>query len=173
MDQGRFWPRRPRRRRAVKIELSERGIFEPVEKEENVLDAVMTYLWRCGIPVFREQERVPTCWNCGAKVCKKSAAGHPDLHGYVPVRAMIRWAKDDAAKEWTKAYVKFPAAFYIEMKRPKGGRHRPAQEMFLLRTKDDGVLGFFARSLAEVRDAFATMGLFLPDPNSYTMEVTP
>lgn len=169
MEQGRFWPRR-RPRRVRKIALSERGIFEPVESEENVLDAVMAYLWSCGIPVFREQERVPTCWQCGAKVCKKSAAGHPDLHGYVPVRALIRWAKDDPAKDLIKAYVKLPPVFYIEMKRPKGGRHRPSQEMFLLRTKDDGVLGFFAKSVAEVRAGFQTIGVYLPDPNSYSVE---
>lgn len=172
MDQRRFWARNfGRRPRGTKrVALSDRGIYEPVETEENVVGAVTDFLWRCGIPVFRQRERVPTCWKCFAKVCKESEAGHPDLHGYIPVRAAIRWAKDEGSKEWARANLKHPIPYYIEVKRPKGGRKRPAQILFAQRAVDDGVLAFFAKSAHEVRQAFANIGILLPDPNTYTME---
>jgi hypothetical protein len=176
MEQMRFWGKKrlfktPRLR---KIILSERGIFEPALREEDVLGEIHSMLWACGIPVFRERERIPKvrahCDRCrnvfDVWVGKPSEAGHPDLHGHIPIHAVIRFAASQELREWACAQLRFPIPFYIETKRPKGGVHRPAQEAFIARANEHHALALFARSWKEVIKGFQSIGLTLPEGNS-------
>jgi hypothetical protein len=169
MDQQRFWSKNRKWEKAIrrprKIELSARGIYEPVELEEDVLQTTYSLLWFSGIPVFRERERIPkvsvTCEDCGRKwmqwVGRPSEAGHPDLHGWVPFKKlppMYRASTPNGSA----------VPFYIEMKRPKGGIHSEEQKQFILKALRDGVVAFFAHSWSDVRREFGNrFGITLPE----------
>lgn len=153
-QQRRFWGRRrdwtsPKKRKPRKIELSARGIYEPVELEESVLKKIHALLWYSGIPCFRARERIPVCHACGAFVAKPSDAGHPDLSGWIPPGKI-------AGRLW-------PIPYYLETKRPKGGVHRAAQVEFIKRAQRDGVIAEFVHSYEECRDIFKALGIILPD----------
>ena len=152
MEQRRFWGKRRDwskkkfRPRAIEFNATKK-IFEPVEREEDVVVAIISTLWYSGIPVFRERERIPKCPKCGQYVSRTpSDAGHPDLHGYIPA---------------TKTAIGQAAPFYIEVKRPSGGVETEVQKEFIRRAQGNGVLAFFARSVNEVRAQFASVGVEL------------
>lgn len=154
MYQRRFWGNRRFRkgikiRRPRKIELSERGIFEPVQLEEDVVQEIMHRLWYSGVPVFREKERIPRCPHCGKYVTSARGAterGHPDLHGYVPAHLMP---------------TKQAMPFMIECKRPDGGVASIEQQAIISQAKQHGVVALFARSWSEVRCEFERLGVLL------------
>lgn len=147
-----MWAKRrdwtPKKRRARKVKLSERGIYEPVELEEDVVQKIIALLWYSGIPVFRERERVPNCPSCGKFVSKPSEAGHPDLHGWLPSR---------------KNSSRTATPFYIECKRPDGGVETEVQKEFIRRARRDGVLAFFAHEWSDVWWNFWGIGVRLPE----------
>ncbi len=165
MYQKRFWSKSRKweksTRRPRKIELSERGIYEPVIREEDVLQQIYKMLWYSGIPVMRERERIPKvkCKSCGAEVFvgKPSDAGHSDLHGLIP-----------AAKLPPPFRSKTPNAyampFFIEVKRPDGGIHSAVQQEFIVRMISYGAMAFFAHSWQDVRNEFyKRVGILLPE----------
>lgn len=143
MFQRRFWGKRATfKLRKRQIKLSARGVYEPVQLEEDVLQEIMQRLWYSGIPVFREKERIPRCPHCGLYVASAKSAtdrGHPDLHGYIPARLSVTGVA---------------VPFYIEVKRPQGGVRSYEQEEFIRRAQAAGVLAFFANSWAVVKEQF-------------------
>ena len=156
MYQGRFWGSRrwktsdllKKKRRTRKVELSERGIYEPVKLEEDFVQECIARLWGAGIPTFRERERIPICPSCHAPIGRPSDAGHPDMHGYIPARLLKNHD--------------YPQPFYIEAKRNAKSVLRIAQAEFLKRAAADGILAFRAWNWAQVREAFGTLGVALP-----------
>ena len=157
-------------RRILRIEKSERGIFEPVLSEEDVLGQIRNWLEVVlRARVFRAIERIPKCMrdgcghyasahkygicrkcSCGQFVGTVSEPGTPDLSGYifddrfVPVAGQV-----------------FP--FWLEIKRPDGGRKRPAQVARIELIQQDGGCAAFVKSLDEVRVVLKQHGVMIPE----------
>lgn len=112
--------------RSLRIEKSNRGIYEPVLTEEHVISQIVPGLVYRGFKVFRIVERIPRRGRCGQVIGKFSTPGIPDLH--------VR---------------KGPIQFWIEAKRP-GGKRRPAQERWISEALADGVRAFFAEGWDDV-----------------------
>lgn len=127
----------------MNIKKSERGIYEPVMSEEDVLCQVRQMLEINGARVFRVIERIP--WGR-----TKSEGGIPDLFGW--------WPK---AHSFVPGVMRCEATHYfIEIKR-KGGPRRPAQVEWIRRANEDGVLACFAESWKDVVDYFEREGIKL------------
>lgn len=132
----------------MKITKSARGIYERGITEEDIVGQIRTYLEMNGARVNRIVERIPY----GRRT---SEPGIPDLIG---------WGN------WNRLFVDgkeivgfgnfFPTVFFIEVKRP-GGKHRPAQEAWIARAREDGILAFFAESLDDVKREFEMVGITL------------
>jgi len=147
--------------RPRKTELSERGIWEPVEREEDVLGRIQSLLQFSGVRTIRVRERVPftLCPFCNKRIKvrgKLGEAGIPDLFGYVPPAT---WAKHHPADPGPFHAV----PFFIEVKRPVGGEKRWSQIAFIEHAQRDGVLAFFANSWDVVRVEFKKLGIELPE----------
>ncbi len=156
MHQRRFWTKNrdwmSKKKRPRKVEFNAaKGIYEPVELEEDILKKIVALLWYSGIPVFRERERVPNCGRCGQFVAAPSEAGHSDLHGYIPQRKLPTKGAEGCRP------------FFIECKRPQGGIATEVQKEFIRRARRDGVLAFFAYSWSDVWWNFWAIGIELPE----------
>lgn len=143
-------------RRYIKIVKSDRGVFEPAMREEDVLGQIRQLLEARGARVFRSIERVPKCYRCGQWL-GSSEKGLPDIFGWIfrPMETK-RIGLGVIFCENTPA-----VPFFIEVKRPKGGRKRPAQVAFIEKAKADGMLAFFAKSVDEVIEEFKQHGIKL------------
>ena len=136
----RLWVRvgaAPMKRRPRYV-LSARGVYEPVIREEDVLGACRTLLELNQARVFRAVERVPKCYRCGCWL-GSSEAGTPDLSGYFHQGAII--------------------PFWIEMKRPKGGKRRFSQIARIEQIQEDGGIAFFANSVEVMVSEFGRFGI--------------
>lgn len=114
--------------------------------EEDVVEEITTRLWlEYGIRVWRVRERIPGQG-------RLSEAGIPDLIGYV------------------RGYFSYPGfiqahptpvgrALFIECKRPKGGVHRLAQQVFISLAKQSGCIAFFACRWDDVAAELRQLGI--------------
>lgn len=118
----------------MKTRLSERQLFERSITEDDILGACRSLLELNGARVHRIVERIP--WGK-----RTSTPGIPDLTG---------WFCGPHA----------PLHFWIEVKKP-GGRHRPAQDMWIARARADGVIAFFAESVDQMVEGFKQFGIQL------------
>jgi hypothetical protein len=126
--------------RPTKIVKSERNVYEPEMREEDVLLQIRQMLEINGALVFRSIERVPKCYRCGLWL-GSSERGIPDLSGLLPVLGS------------------HPVSFYLEVKKPKGGVLRPAQVDVLERIRVMGAISGFVRSWEEVKALFVKHGI--------------
>ena len=129
--------------RIKKIALSERGIYEPVLTEEDVLKQIRSYLEALGARVYRNVERVPKCYRCGCWL-GVSEAGNPDLTGLFPGDAVI--------------------PFWFEVKRPKRkgtrkGVVRPAQAARIADLQSIGACAAIVDSVEQVAEELAKHGI--------------
>lgn len=122
--------------RTRKVALSSRGIYEPVQSEENVLCAIRGLLEANGVRIHRIVERIP--WGRTT-----STPGIPDLTG---------WFIPNYDTTFT------PRHFWIEVKKP-GGKLRPAQAAWIEQAKSDGVIAFKAESVEEMVKEFRAYGI--------------
>jgi len=132
--------------RSKKVALSERGIFEPVLTEEDVLKQIRAYLEATGARVFRNIERVPKCYRCGCWM-GVSEAGNPDLSGY--------YHQDGITPFW------------FEVKRPKRkgsakARIRPKQVERIEMIRADGGCAAIVDSVEQVKAEIERCGIFKP-----------
>lgn len=118
---------------------SERGIYEPKIREEDVLGACRQLLELNGARVYRAVERVPKCYRCGLWL-GSSEPGTPDLSGYF--------------------YRGGVTPFWIEMKRPKSKR-RASQLVRIEQMQADGCIAFFADSIEAMCSEFSKRGISL------------
>ena len=118
---------------------SERGVYEPKLREEDVLGACRQLLELNGARVFRAVERVPKCYRCGLWL-GSSEAGTPDLSGYF--------------------YKNGVTPFWIEMKRPKS-KKRDSQIIRIAQMQADGCIAFFADSIEVMFSEFKRHGITL------------
>ena len=134
-----------------------KNMFEAQITEEHVIAEITQRLVYCGFKIYRHKERMPVSETRGADgkiICKnwrgsKSTPGIPDLFGWIP-KGKVHQA------------VLAPIPFYIEAKRPVGGRHRPAQIMFIQDAQADGVIACFAKCWEDVVAEFEKHGIHLP-----------
>jgi hypothetical protein len=108
--------------------LSERGVYERIESEEDILGEIRQMLELNGARVFRAIERVPKCYRCGLWL-GSSEQGTPDLSGYFRFDGTI-----------------FP--FWFEVKRKKGKR-RESQINRILQLRNDGACAAIVESWEE------------------------
>jgi hypothetical protein len=118
---------------------SERGVYEPALREEDVLGVCRQLLELNGARVFRAVERVPKCYRCGLWL-GSSERGTPDLSGYFHKKGII--------------------PFWIEVKRPKGPK-RAAQSIRIEQIRSDGGIAFFVDGVDCMCDEFKKYGISL------------
>jgi len=123
---------------------SSRGVYERKISENDVLGAIRQLLELNGFRVWRIVERIP--WGR-----TKSEPGIPDLAGYFRHGFTCHSGKD-----CRPLWIQIP--FYIEVKKP-GGKLRPAQEAWLARANEDGVIAFKAESVEECVSEFKKYGI--------------
>jgi hypothetical protein len=146
-------PKGPWKFRTKKTALSERGVWEPVIYEEDVVQRVSVLLKYSGCVTVRIRERAK-CPNCKSFTTQPSDPGIPDLIGYIPPAV---WARHHPEEQGQSRGV----PFFIEVKRPKTGRKRYAQVAFIDSVKADGVLAFFADGWDVVKAEFKRIGVTL------------
>lgn len=122
---------------------SERGVYERVLTEEDVLGQIRQYLEILGARVFRAVERVPKCYRCGQWL-GASEPGTPDLSGY--------FYRDGFVPYW------------FEIKRPKRkgsakARIRPAQQARIDQIRADGGCAAIVDSVEQVQEELAKHGI--------------
>jgi hypothetical protein len=134
-------------------------LFQPPITEDHVIMELIQRFAYARIPVRRVKERIPEMRNGrkhwrgrGLGSSGSSDPGIPDLIGHIP-----QYLRKDG--------VVVPARpLYIEVKRPKGGRIRPAQLDWIQSATLHGCLAFFATSWDDCVQAFASVGYPLPNP---------
>ncbi len=124
MHQRRFWSKnrdwvRPRKRPRKTEFNAAKGIYEPVELEEDVVKTIITLLWYSRIPVFRERERIPYCPHCHEKVGRASDEGRVESESQ---KEFVRRARRDGvlaffAYSWSDVWWNFWA---IGIELPEG-----------------------------------------------------
>ena len=122
-----------------RVTKSERGVYEPPVREEDVLGACRQLLELNNARVFRAVERVPKCYRCGLWL-GSSERGTPDLSGYFYKGAIL--------------------PFWIEMKRPKS-KKRESQIARIAQLQTDGCIAFFADSIEVMFNEFKQRGITL------------
>lgn len=121
-------------------------LYQRKPNEEDVVNEIMKLAAYNGIILTRIKERMPSLkkvdgkWYKDKWTCRPSEAGIPDLIGYITVEGL----------EKAGVCSRYPVPIYIETKRLKGGRRRPAQEAYINRAKSEYVPAMFARSWDEV-----------------------
>lgn len=129
--------------------------------EEPVVQAHLELFPLLGIQLWRERERVPArktaCPAChkvfSVNVSAPSDGGHPDTHGYVPIKLL---------SERNAPTVNWPVPLYIEMKRPVGGVEGVKQRDTIERINRDGGIAFFTRSIDETAEKLKARGVRWP-----------
>lgn len=114
--------------------------------EEAILKQIVEMLRLNGARVYRIAERVP---RKGIKWQRLSDPGLPDLCGWFTVNSTIEWNTGNNC---------VPKHFFIEVKR-KGGKLRPAQQVFLNQAGMDSVLAFKAESWEQVVEELERFGI--------------
>lgn len=125
--------------------LSDRQLYERTLTEEDVVGQIRSFLELNGARVHRIVERIP--WGR-----KTSTPGIPDIIGWMP--------RGRSTGNEINPFLGSAKSFYIEVKRP-GGKRRPAQTTWISDAVNDGVLAFFAESVDDVVNAFASHGIYL------------
>lgn len=131
-------------KRIRRIAKSERGIWEPVKNEEDIVSEIRHLLTLNGAHVYRVVERIPTRDAYGRVRGRCSDSGIPDLQGFLVAGSVTKYA----------------VPFWIEVKGAKG-QLRPAQSRFLGDYQGVGLFAFMARSWEEVKASFAARGIMM------------
>lgn len=130
----------------MRIAKSKRGIFEPIQTENDVLGAIRTLLEANGARVFRVVERIP--WGK-----TKSEPGIPDLIVIWPEK-IVRYEKPFPTEIISRTSI----VSFVEVKRP-GGKLRPAQKLWIEQAQADGVICFMADSVEAMVSEFKKYGI--------------